>query len=161
MAFGTDSKIFRSFLTDLLSQSQAHDLDLAGNHKVALFNNTTTPDQNVTTALSGYAAVGSQWVTANEVISSTDTANQWAAGGRVLPTPTVTNPANGIVMFDAADVSSGTNATLANVYGGLVYSDNLTNDPGICYLSFGGAQAVSGGTFSVIWSSSGIARFTL
>lgn len=154
MAFGNNSKIFRAFLTDTLSASVAHNLDAAG-IKVALYNNTPTPDQDVTTANSGYNA--GQWVTANEVSQS----GQWATGGVALANPTVSNPAAATVMFDGDDTSSGSAATLADVRGALVYSDTPAGDPGICYVSFAGAQSVTNGTFTVLWSSNGIARFTL
>jgi hypothetical protein len=154
MAFGSNSKIFRAFLTDVLAANVAHDLNAAG-MKVALYNNTPTPDQDVATANSGYNT--GQWVTANEVFQ----AGQWAQGGVALANPTVTNPAAATVMFDADDVSSGSAATLSSVFGALVYNDTPSGDPGICYLSFGGSQSVTAGTFSCIFNAQGIARFTL
>ena len=154
MAFGNDSKIFRAFLTDTLSAQVAHNLAAAGIN-VALYNDTPTPDQDVDTAASGYGA--GQWLASSEVSQ----AGQWEVGGEALANPSVTNPGAGIVMFDGDDVSSGDAATLADVQGALVYSDTPTEKPGICFVSFAGAQSVTNGTFTVLWSSNGIARFSL
>ena len=68
-------------------------------------------------------------------------------------------------MFDAADLAGGGNVTLANVYGCFVYDDTITAgtvaDQGVCFNYLGGVNAVTAGTFTVIWSASGIARFTV
>ena len=55
--------------------------------------------------------------------------------------------------------------TLANVYGCLCYDDSITAgtvaDQGVCYNYFGGVNQVTAGTFTIIWSANGIARFTV
>jgi len=123
--------------------------------KVALYNNTGTPDKTVTTAvLTEYNGSGSQWVTANEVSQS----GQWAAGGVALAGVTVTQSTN-VITFNGSNTSSGSAATLSNVYGCLVY-DTTVSSQGLCFNYLGGANAVSGGTFTVVWNSSGIATFT-
>ena len=155
----TNSKVFRAAVADMLGNVTPMDLD-ADTFKVALFNDTPTPDQDVTSAQSAYAAAGSQWVTANEVSQ----AGQWAAGGVALTSQTLNSGTPGVVFFDAADTASGSAATLADVYGALVYDDSLTApvaDQGLSFNYFGGANAVTNGTFTVIWASTGIVRFTL
>lgn len=153
------SHIFRAAMTDVLGNVCAMDLD-ADTFKLANYNNTPTPDQNVTSAQSAYNAGSSQWVTANEVSQS----GQWAAGGIAISTTTLTNPAGGIVMFDGNDVASGSAATLTNVYGGLVYDSTLSTpvaNQGLCYLYYGGAASVTNGTLTVQFATNGICRWDL
>jgi len=125
-----------------------------------LYTNAITPDQNTTAALSAYNATSSQWLTANEQYET----GQWAQGGVTLSSVVVDVATAGVVMFDAADTASGSAADLAGVYGCLVYDDTLTTpvaDQGVCYNYFGGSNTVVNGTFTVVWSASGIMRFTL
>jgi hypothetical protein len=154
-----NSKIFRSTLRDALGNVTALDLD-ADSFKLANYNNSITPDQNATSALTAYNAASSQWTTTNEVSQ----AGQWAAGGIVIGSTVLDTSTNGIVMFDGADVASGSAATLSNVFGGLVYDDTLTTvvaDQGLCYLYYGGAASVTNGTLTVQFASTGICRFDL
>ena len=153
----SNSKIFRITLANSLGNVTALDLD-ADSFKLANFNNSITPDQNVTATNTAYN-VG-QWASANEVSQS----GQWAAGGIAIGTTVLDTSTNGIVMFDGADVASGSAATLSNVFGGLVYDDTLTTpvaDQGLCYLYYGGAASVTNGTLTVQFASTGICRFDL
>lgn len=153
----TNSKIFRSALRDALGNVTALDLD-ADSFKLANYNNSITPDQNAASA--SIAFNSGQWTTTNEVSQ----AGQWASGGIVIGTTVLDVSTNGIVMFDGADVASGSAATLANVYGGLVYDDTLTTpvaDLGLCYLYYGGAASVTNGTLTVQFAATGISRFDL
>lgn len=156
MAF-TESRVFRQYVADVLDNTTAMDLT-ADTFKVALYGNGITPDRDVTAANSAYA-VG-QWLAANEITSSTD----WPVAGVALASKTLTTPSSGIVMFDAADTASGAAATLANVYGLLVYDDTIASpvaDQGVCYNYLGGANNVTAGTFTVIWNANGIFRVTV
>ena len=153
----TNSKIFRIALANALGNVTALDLD-ADVFKLANYNNAITPDQNVTATNSAYN-VG-QWASANEVSQS----GQWAAGGIAIGSTVLDTSTSGIVMFDGADVASGSAATLSNVFGGLVYDDTLTTpvaDQGLCYLYYGGAASVTNGTFTVQFASTGICRWDL
>lgn len=153
----TNSKIFRPFLADVLGNVAAFDLD-ADTFKTALFNNSVTPDNDVTSANSAYN-VG-QWATANEVFE----AGQWAQGGVALTSVVLNSASADVVFWDAADTASGAAADLANVYGCLDYDDTLTTpvaDQGVCYRYFGGANSVVNGTFTVVHHVNGIMRFTL
>lgn len=152
-----DSRVFRQAVADVFGNTTAMDLSGAGVDapKVALYNNTPTPDKDVTAANSAYNV--DQWVTAQEQYQ----AAQWAQGGVVLASPAITNPSTGVVMFDAADTASGAATTLSNVFGALVYDDTLTTpvaDQGICFNYLGGSNSVVAGTFTVVWSSNGLWR---
>ena len=151
----TNSKIFMAFLEDVFENTTAMDTN-ADTFKNALFNNTPTPSQTVTSANSAYAV--DQWVVGNEVSE----AGQWAAGGVALASVTSAFSSN-VYTFDAADTASGSAADLANVYGGQVYDDTITTpvaDQGVCYLYFGGANSVVNGTFTVQYAAAGIYAIT-
>jgi hypothetical protein len=153
----TDSKIFRPYIADMIGNVAALDYD-ADTIKAALFNNSITPNNDVTSANSAYNV--DQWGTANEQYQ----AGQWAQGGVALGTKTVDVATADVVMVDAADTASGSACTLANVYGTIVYDDTLTTpvaDQGMCYNYFGGANSVTNGTFTIRWSTNGLFRFTL
>jgi hypothetical protein len=153
------SKVFRQFLADKVTSTNTIDLD-SGSFKAALYNNSITPDQNVTAALSAYNASSSQWVTANEVYEAT----QWSQGGVALAGLAVNAGTAGVVFWDANDVVSGTAADLTNATGCLVYESVITTpvaNPGVCYNYFGGPNSVVNGTFTIIWNTLGIWRATL
>jgi hypothetical protein len=156
----TNSKIFSAYLTDVLNNTTAMDLNTDALLEVALFNNTGTPDQTTTSALSAYAAATSQWVVANGVSDATG----WPALGRPLASVTSGFTTN-VFTFDAADtVSANSTTTLAGTYGCLVYDHSIATpvaDQGICYNYFGGTQSVTSGTFTVVWNASGIMTLTL
>ena len=150
------SKIFVETVEDIFANTTAIDLN-SDTFKVALFNNTPTPSQTVTSANTAYAV--DQWVVGNEVSE----AGQWAAGGVALTSVTWTS-SGAVITFDAADTASGSAADLANVFGGQVYDDTIVTpvaDQGLCYNYFGGANSVVNGTFTVVWSASGILALTL
>ena len=148
------SKIFLAFVEDCLENTSANDLD-TDTHKAALYDNDITPDQTVATANTIYNA--GQWTAAgNEVSDGTE----WDAGGEPL-TGVSSSFTSNVYTFDATNTpSGGSSATLANVYGCLVY-DDTTADHGICYNYFGGTNSVTDGTFTIIWHASGIFTLTL
>lgn len=152
------SKIFVATIEDILENTTAIDLN-SDTFKVALYDNDITPDQTVTSANTAYNA--GQWTAAgNEVADGAE----WAAGGQALDSVTFASASN-VLTFDAADeVSAGTSATLANVYGCLIYDDTIAApvaDQGVCYLYFGGVNSVTDGTFTVVFNASGIFTLTL
>jgi hypothetical protein len=156
----SNSKIFRPVLADVLGNTAAFDLGgTPDTFKVALFNTTPTPNQDVAAASSAYNT--GVWTTGDEVSETTE----WPAGGRPLVTPVIDSATAATVFFDAADTASaGATADLAAVFGCLVYDDTLTTpvaDQGVCYNYFGGTQSVSNGTFTIVWHANGIFRFTL
>lgn len=148
------SKIFMAFIEDCLENTSANDLD-SDTHKAALYDNDITPDQTVATANTIYNA--GQWTAAgNEVSDGTE----WDAAGEPL-TGVASGFASNVYTFDATNTpSGGSSATLAAVFGCLVY-DDTTLDHGICYNYFGGTNSVTDGTFTIIWHASGIFALTL
>lgn len=167
MAF-TASAIFRAWPLAIFGQGQtaavlpaAYAGLGADTVNVALYNNTGTPDKDAALTSTGYNT--GAWVTGNEVTDATN----WVAGGRALASKTLTNPSTGVFMFDAADLSGGGNVTLSGVMGCLVYDNTITAGTGgvakqgVCFNYFGGAQSVTAGTFTVVWSANGICRITV
>lgn len=162
MAFGTASAVFREWLVQAYQVSGTGYTGLDSDTvKVALFNDTGTPNKDAAVGLTGYNAATSAWVAANEVTDATN----WVAGGRALASKTFTTPATGVFMFDAADLAGGGNVTLTNVYGCLVYDDSITAgtvaDQGVSYHYLGGVATVTAGQFTIIWSANGINRWTM
>jgi hypothetical protein len=156
----TDSRAFREWVLGPMMQASGTgytglDSDTV---KVALFDNSVTPDKDAAVSLTGYNT--GTWTTAREVSGGAN----WAAGGRALSGKTFTAPDSGIAMFDAADLAAGGTVTLTNAYGCLVYDDSVTGgtvaDQGVCFLSFGTAQSVTAGSFTIIWHPNGIVRFS-
>lgn len=156
----TESRVFREWVAGPMLQASGTgytglDSDTV---KAALFDNLVTPDRDAAVAETGYNT--GVWTTAREVTGGAN----WSAGGRSLTSKTFTTPESGVVMFDAADLPAGGTLTLTDAYGCLIYDDSVTGgtvaDQGVAYLYFGGPQSVVSGSFTVIWSSNGIARFT-
>lgn len=153
----SNSKMFRAGVADVYTDTAVFNLS-TDVPKVALYNNTITPDQNATSASTAYN--NGQWATAQEVFQ----AGQWAQGGVALAGTSLNSATSGVVFYDANDTASGAAATLANVYGCLVYDDTVTTpvaDQGLCYNYFGGTNSVTNGTFTVVWNANGIWRATL
>lgn len=152
------SKIFRPFIADAFGNVAALDLD-ADALKVALFNNSITPDSDVTSANSAFNA--GQWANTNEVSNST----HWPAGGIALANKVLNSASAGIVFLDADDTpSADSSATLSGVYGAQLYDSTLSTpvaNQGISFHYFGGTQSVTAGLFTVVWSSNGILRVTI
>jgi hypothetical protein len=157
----SNSKIFQEWVNQPMFQAAGTgytglDSDTV---KVALFNNTTTPDQNAAVGSTGFNT--GVWTTTNEV---TDVTN-WVSGGRALASKTFT-AATATSMFDAADLAGGGTVTITNAFGAFVYDDTITAgtvaDQGCCFNYFGGAQSVTAGTFTIIWhATNGLMKFTL
>ena len=153
----SNSKIFRAYLADMIGNTAAFDGD-ADTFKAALFDNTITPSQDVSSANSAYAA----GVWASGGVSD---ASGWPAVGRNLASQTVDSGTAATVFFDAADtVSANSTTTLTNATGVLVYDDTLASpvaDQGVCFNYLGGANSVVSGQFTVVWNANGVYRFTL
>ena len=152
----SNSKIFSAFITDALNNLAAFDVD-GDTLTVALFDNTITPSQTVTSANTAYGA----GVWASGGVSD---ASGWPAAGRNLASVT-SGFASNVYTLDAADtVSANSTTTLTNAYGCLVYENSLAApvaDQGMSFNYFGGANSVVSGTFTVVWNASGIIALTL
>jgi hypothetical protein len=153
----TNSKIFSATITDLANNTTAMDANSDTSH-AALYNNSITPDQTVASASTAYNA--GQWANTNEVADGTE----WDAGGEPL-TGVASGFSTNVYTFDAVDTpSGGTSATLANVFGCLVYDNTIATpvaDQGWCYNYFGGTNSVTDGSFTIVWNASGIWSLTL
>lgn len=153
----TNSRFFRATYSDVFANVAPITLT-TDVPKVALYNNTITPDQNVTSANTAYN-VG-QWVTAGEVSQ----VGQWAAGGVAVSGTSLNSATSGVVFYDTNDTASGSAFTGASITGCLVYDDTLTTpvaDQGLSFHYFGGSNSITAGTFTVIWNANGHWRATL
>jgi hypothetical protein len=151
----TNSKIFSAFVTDALNGTTAFDLN-SDTLRVPLYDTDPTPSQTVASAASAYNT--GVWGTGDEVANG-----GWTAAGLALGSVTSGFSSN-VYTLDAADLANGSAATLAGVFGCLVYDDTLTTpvaDQGISYHYFGGTQSVTAGTFTIVWNASGIFALTL
>lgn len=158
----SNSKIFTTYLTDIINNTTAMDLNTDALIEAALFDNSITPSQTVASASSAYGT--GVWASGGIVDTGTSAPAGWPAIGRPLQTITSTFSSN-VYTFDAADtVSANSTTTLASTYGCLIYDDTITTpvaDQGICFNYFGGANAVTLGTFTIVWNASGIFALTL
>jgi hypothetical protein len=153
----TASKVFTTFVTDLVNNTTAMDLNTDALLEVGLFNTTITPDNTVTSANSAWAVA--VWVVGGAI---TDTGTSAPAGwpqlGRPLASVTSTFSTTTYTFTAAATVSANATTTLAATGGCLIYdhSAGTVTDQGICYINFGGSQTVTLGTFTIAWNGSGI-----
>lgn len=152
----TDSRVFREWVAGPMMQAAGTgytgiDSDTV---KAALFNNSVTPDKDAAVGNTGFNT--GTWTLANQVTDATN----WVSGGRALSGKTFTTPVSGVARFDASDLAGGGTMTISNAYGCLVYDDTITAgtvaDQGICFNYFGGAQSVTAGTFTIVWSTNGL-----
>jgi hypothetical protein len=157
----SESKVFTQFILDPLVEGTSTGATgytgiESDTVKVALFDSSITPDRNAAVASTGYNT--GQWLTSDEVSHA-----NWPAGGQTLATDDFT-AGSGFVMYDAADLAGAGTLTLTDANGCLVYDDSVTAgtvaDQGICYNWFGGAQTVTGGTFTIVWHANGVFRIT-
>lgn len=156
MAWGS-SAIFRQFIADIMENTLAIDIGSGGDTmKVALYNNSITPDNDVDATNSTYN--NGQWTSAsNEVFD----AGQWDVAGVALTSQAVDISAADIVEYTAANTASGSAFTTPqDTYGCLVYSVTASGR-GVCYNYFGGPASVTNGTLTVQWNANGIFRITL
>lgn len=153
----SNSRFFRATYADVFDNTTAVDLG-SDVPKVALYNNTITPDQNATSANTAYN-VG-QWATAQEVFQ----AGQWAQGGVAVSGTSLNSGTAGVVFYDTNDTASASAFTGSSITGCLVYDDTLTTpvaDQGLSFHYFGGSNSITSGTFTVIWNANGHWRATL
>lgn len=152
----SDSRIFVATIETLVERSATvFDLD-ADAFKVALFDNSITPDRTVALANTAYGA----GVWASGGVSD---ASGWPAAGRSLATIT-SAISGGVYTFDAADTASANSTTtLVDNYGCLVYDDTASSpaDSGLCFNYFGGAQQITSGLYTLVWNVLGIATITV
>lgn len=176
MAFGTSSSVFVAWIQAVMGQGQtAASLPAASGNasslyqglasdtvRAALYGNTITPGKTAARALTGYNAASSQWVASGNELTDTN----WPAGGEELSSKTL-NVSSNVFTFSAGNTSGGGTVTISNAWGCLVYDDSITAstggiaDQGVCFNSFGAAQSVTSGTFTIVWNASGIFTVTV
>lgn len=168
MTFGANSKMFAAFAQCAFGQGLTAATFPAGyaglgadTVRVALYNDSTTPDNTAARTATGYNT--GQWTTTNEVHDSAG--SNWPSAGLSLASKTLGVSSN-VFTFDAADLAGLGNVTISNAFGCLVYDDSITGgtggvaDQGVCYNSFGSGQSVTAGTFTIVWNASGIFTVT-
>jgi hypothetical protein len=154
--------MFRQWISDCLTRTATPNF-AADTFMAALFNNSITPNENDTAANTAYNGGSGQWLTANEVFQT----GQWAQGGIALSGTSGVSNFTGTadaVWYSASNVASGSAATLAGVYGDLLYDTTLTTPvakQGVAFHYYGGVQSVTAGTFTIIWNSTGVWRITV
>lgn len=141
------SKLYGQFIQQSFNKEIDWDSDTI---KVALLNNTYTPDQD---AHNYY----------DDVVAYEVTGTGYTAGGITLANKTNTyNSATNVIVLDADDVtwaSSTITARYAVVYDATP-ATNATR-PLIGYVDFGSDQSSSNGNFTITWDSTGIVRVTV
>ena len=148
MAFANSGLYYVTF-SAALANTIALDLSSETNIKVAMFTNSlTTPNFDTDT---GYSAAP---YTSNEVSGT-----GYSAGGLVLTTTTFA-VSSGTLLWNADD-ASWTSSTITNARGALVYDNSLTGKPGVCAIAFGADYSTSNGTFTIQWSNSPAAVFSI
>lgn len=141
------SKLYGQFIQQSFNKEIDWDSDTI---KVALLNNTYTPDQD---AHNYY----------DDVVAYEVTGTGYTAGGITLANKTNTyNSSTNVIVLDADDVtwaSSTITARYAVVYDATP-ATNATR-PLIGYVDFGSDQSSSNGNFTITWDSTGIVRVTV
>ena len=94
-----------------------------------------------------FTATDTDYTTTNELA----TAGGYTQGGSALASKAVTEAAT--TKWDATD-HAWTSATFT-AYFAVIWDSTAGNDL-ICTIDFGGAKAVSAGTFTIIWDAAGI-----
>lgn len=151
------SSIFRQTVADLIQDTVSMDWDGASTVKAALYDDSITPDNDVSAANTAYDA--GEWDNTNEVDDGTD----WDAGGEPVTNRSV-DLSSETITCDADDTDQGgSSTTLSDVHGCLVYEASATSpvaDQGWCYNYFGGENSVTDGQFTIVWHDNGVFRFT-
>ncbi len=158
----TDSHVFTTFVQNALLKDPGGTAWLTATNleadalKVALYGDGSTPDRNDTVVHNQYNGSGGAWVVANE---KSDT--NWAAGGRALAGNAIT-AGTSYCQFTGTNLAGGGNVTIASATGCFIYdtTTTTTTNQGVCFNYFGGAQSVTGGTFTINWNANGIFRIT-
>jgi hypothetical protein len=123
---------------DILDATQlAVDLSLTTS-KIAMYNNTETPNYSTESAYS-----------ATNEVSGTG----YTAGGQVVISPTITESPAGTLMFDLGD-QVWASPTTVTAYGCKYYVAAASKL--VCAVNFSGAFTSTAGTFTIQWASTGV-----
>lgn len=145
----TASGLYVDNWIDILDATQlAIDLSLT-THKIALQNNSATPDFSADVSWNSTNEVsGTGWASGGVALSA-------AASGGGSTSPTVTESPAGSLMYDMADISVAS-TTLTNARGARIYADALGGDNLIVGINFGADYSTSNGTFGIQWAATGV-----
>lgn len=142
----TVSGLYYTTFRDVLDTTQlALDLDLE-THKIALYNDTETPDYSTEVSYS-----------ATNEVSGTG----WAAGGVVVIGTAIDESPTGTLRWDATDVSE-TGTTLVDSFGAKIYADALAGNNLIVGIDFpAGDFSTSAGTLAITFDTTGVLTIDL
>lgn len=136
----TASGLFYPTFSGMLKNTIALDLT-AATHKVALIDNTATPDFDAHDLWADLSA---------DEVSGTG----WAAGGVLLDTPAITVSPAGTLKYDAVDVSE-TSVTVVDARAAVIYADGLADEL-VVLVDFEDDYSATAGTFEIQWNTTGI-----
>lgn len=150
----TVSGLYVANFIDILDATQlAIDLSLT-THKLALYNNTKTPNYSTDVGYSATNEVsGTGWAAGGVALSA-------AAAGATSTSPTTTESPTGTLMYDMGDVSVAS-TTLTNARGVMLYADALAADNAIVLVNFGSDFSTVAGTFGIQWAAGGVFNLDL
>lgn len=150
----TVSGLYVANFIDILDATQlAIDLSLT-THKLALYNNTKTPNYSTDVGYSATNEVsGTGWAAGGVALSA-------AAAGATSTSPTTTESPTGTLMYDMGDVSVAS-TTLTNARGVMLYADALAADNAIVLVNFGSDFSTVAGTFGIQWAAGGVFNIDL
>ncbi len=145
----TASGLYVDNFIDILDATQlAIDLSLA-THKIALLNNSATPDFSADVTWNSTNEVsGTNWASGGVALSA-------AAAGGTSTSPTVTESPAGSLMYDMGDVSVAS-TTLTALRAARIYADALAGDNLIVLINFGADYSTVAGTLAINWASAGV-----
>jgi hypothetical protein len=126
--------------------------------KVALFSNSTVPDNTAAVGSTGFNTGTWTQNVGNEVIDTGG--SNWPTGGIAATGLTwALDTGSSSLCYHAANTPGLGNVTVAAAFGALVYDSTISGGTvakqGLCYNYFGGTQNVTAGTFTVIWATVG------
>lgn len=131
---------------------------LLATNKIALYNNSLTPNFSATDAAysSSNEVNGTGWAAGGVLLSA-------AAAGATSTAPTFAEGTTGSLRWDMGDVAvAGT--TLTNARCCQIYADAITApvaDPLIILVNFGADYSTISGTFGIQWSATGVMELDL
>lgn len=148
MAWSRSGLAAATFIDALDTTQLALDLDLE-THKLALYDNTITPNFLTDTA---YSATGEM-----------PTSGSYVAGGFVVTTTTFTGTGGTGVTSASWAASNWSQAiAVAGAYGCKIYADALVGDNLIAMIYFGASFTSTGaGPFTITWSGGNIFTWTM
>ena len=141
MAWG-GSGWYGDTLVDALGASQLGINLTLTTYKLALYDNTITPD---------FMAADAVYSTTGEIVGT-----NYAAGGKVVTGTTLT-VAGAYFVWDGDNVQWDS-STLTGVRGGIIYADPLSPKRSVIGIDWGSAYSTADGTLLVAWASQGIGR---